>query len=100
MSSVAWRVWLLSATILATHSLAAAEPGTSEPAPAKAAELFQEALRDYDRGDLETAIAKLRQAQAAAPHPTVLYNLAQFLEVAGHRAEAVRCFEQYLTILG
>ena len=100
MNSVAWRRWLPLAALLWSHSLAAAEPDTHGPPPANAAELFQDALRDYDRGDIETAIAKLRQAQAAAPHPTVLYNLAQFLEAAGQHAEAFRCFEQYLTMLG
>lgn len=100
MSSAPLRLCLLAAVVLATHSPAAAEPLAPEASATAAAELFQEALRDYDRGDLETAIAKLKRAQSSAPHPTVLYNLAQFLEAAGHYGEALRSFEQYLTMLG
>jgi tetratricopeptide (TPR) repeat protein len=78
---------------------AVAQPRVDD-AQARAARLFQEALLDYDRGDLETAIQKLEQAQAAAPHPTVLYNLAQFFETAGRTAEACRAFERYLAAVG
>ena len=63
----------------------------------EAARLFEEAMRHYDQGDLAGAIVKLRAAQHAAPHPRVLYNLAQILDTTGRRAEAYRAFEEYLS---
>lgn len=86
--------WCLALTLVAGVSRAADEAAAP---PAAAAQLFEKAMRDYDQGDLAAAIEELRAAQRAAPRPEVLYDLAQILEAAGHRAEAYRTFQEYLT---
>jgi hypothetical protein len=98
MSNALCSCWLLLALLLIPEA-AAAQASGDETAQARAARLFQEALRDYDRGEVASAIAKLEQAQATAPHPTVLYNLAQVLEAAGRNLDARRTFERYLAQL-
>lgn len=96
MTDARFRSALLVTAFCAAPLATSVAAGASASDPTSAAQLFQEALRDYDRGDLAAAIAKLEQAQAAAPRATVLYNLALILEAAGRRADACNRFEQYL----
>jgi tetratricopeptide (TPR) repeat protein len=93
-------MFLAAPNATAADAPAGADLDTKSEAQAAAARLFEEAMRDYDRNDLASAIEKLRAAQLAAPHPRVLFNLAQLLEAVGRRAEAFEHFEAYLTIAG
>jgi hypothetical protein len=104
-NSSLFRVSLVSVLLVAFSARAADSEasGPLEP-PAdpqtNAAKLFEEAMNDYDREDISSAIEKLQKAQLIAPHPKVVYNLAQFLELVGHRADAYRHFQQYLVLAG
>jgi hypothetical protein len=62
----------------------------------QAARLFEEALAAYDRGEMTSAIEKLRAANALAPSARVLYNLAVFEAAAGQPMQAAVYFERYL----
>jgi tetratricopeptide (TPR) repeat protein len=93
-------MFLAAPNATAADAPAGADLDTKSEAQAAAARLFEEAMSDYDRNDLASAIEKLRAAQLAAPHPRVLFNLAQLLEAVGRRAEAFEHFEAYLTIAG
>src|SRR4051812_1741851 len=89
---LAWGALLIT---LMVASFAHAADSDESPA-SRAKRLFAEAMAAYDHGELNDAIAKLREAQSLAANPQVVYNLAQFLDAAGRKAEALAAFEAFL----
>jgi hypothetical protein len=89
---------------LAALALAAAIAATAPPAPRPAraddaaeARFFDElGRRAYARGRYDEALAHFLDAQAAAPNPRTLYNVALTAQLARHEALAYSSFESYL----
>jgi tetratricopeptide (TPR) repeat protein len=84
----------LSCAFGATATLAVAEPSVADKQ--RAAELAAQSAEHYKRGELEVAVALLRQAYALYPQPNLLYNLGRSLEKLGDAKAAVDAYQQYL----
>ena len=57
---------------------------------------FRRAMASIDAGQPREAIALLKKAYEARPHPDVLYNIAQLQAEVGQTRDAIRFFERYL----
>src|SRR5689334_14972253 len=75
--------------------LAATTAHAQEPRD-RAIALFEESQTAYNAGELERAVALLREAHDLFPEPILLYNLGRALEGLGQMAEAADAYEQYL----
>lgn len=56
---------------------------------------FRRAMARIDAGEPLEAIALLKRAYAARPHPDVLYNIAQLYAEVGQTEDAIEYFERY-----
>jgi tetratricopeptide (TPR) repeat protein len=72
-----------------------AEAGQGDRAAAKSA--FERAQQHYSLGEFEAALAHFRAAYQAAPHPDLLFNIAQCHRNLGESARAIFFFERYLS---
>jgi tetratricopeptide (TPR) repeat protein len=84
---------VLLATLLVAPT-ALAEPTAADKQ--RAAELAAQSAEHYKRGELEVAVALLRQAYALYPQPNLLYNLGRSLEKLGDAKGAIDAYAQYL----
>jgi len=75
-----------------------ATPATDKFAKA-AAEAFALAIAADEKGDLDTALGLYTKAQAIAPHPNTVYNIADVYRRQNKLPEAIEAFETYLAIL-
>ena len=82
------------AALVATVATAFGEPTAADKQ--RAAELAAQSAEHYKRGELEIAVALLRQAYALYPQPNLLYNLGRSLEKLGDAKGAIDAYEQYL----
>lgn len=80
--------------LLAVSSVAAADPSAADKR--RAAELAAQSAEHYKRGELEVAVALLRQAYELYPQPNLLYNLGRSLEKLGDAKGAIDAYQQYL----
>jgi len=102
------------ALVLATASLAAAQPSVVGPTPTgaqaqpqpsaeqQARTLTQEGLALYGVGRYDEAIAKFTAAHARLPLPALLFNIAQAYRLKGeaHCADALRYYRRFLREAG
>ena len=84
----------LAAGALACLALGAAAPKAPD---AHAAELFEQAIHEYDRREYDAAATDLRRAYELSPSYPVLYNLALAYAASHHPSAAIAAFERYLT---
>jgi tetratricopeptide (TPR) repeat protein len=85
------------ARIALTFALAASTAHAQEVEPReRALALFEESQAAYNAGELERAVALLREAHEIFPEPILLYNLGRALEGLGQMAEAADAYEEYL----
>ncbi|HEY3802653.1 MAG TPA: hypothetical protein VGL61_08585 [Kofleriaceae bacterium] len=80
--------------LLAVSSVAVAAPSAADKR--RAAELAAQSAEHYKRGELEVAVALLRQAYELYPQPNLLYNLGLSLEKLGDAKGAIDAYQQYL----
>jgi tetratricopeptide (TPR) repeat protein len=67
-------------------------------AKARAADLFQQSVDSYRKGDFRTTIAQLNEAYALDPQPVLLYNLARAYEGVGDGDSAIDAYQRYLAL--
>jgi len=84
----------LAAGALACLALGAAAPKAPD---AHAAELFEQAIHEYDRREYDAAATDLKRAYELSPSYPVLYNLALAYAASHHPSAAIAAFERYLT---
>ena len=75
------------------------ESGAPAVAPnAEARELYEQALRHYDVGQLEEAIAKFKRAYFLSNKPELLFNLAQACRANQDPAQAAHLYRTFLAL--
>ena len=92
---------LLLAVCLATPTLVMAQPNDPKKEKAelaKAAAFFEEGQHLYAKGRYAEAITAYRAAHAIAPHPSALFNIARCFENLADPVQALKYYEQTLTI--
>ena len=92
-------VRIAAAALLVAAAPAHAEPAAKAPTAdkKKAAKAYVDAgLAAEEQGDYDGAIALYRKAHELIPHPVMLFNMAQAHRLAGHRAEALDLYRQYV----
>lgn len=57
---------------------------------------FTEGTREFELGHFDEAIKHYEEAYRHRDDPVLLYNLAQTHRLAGHHAQAIRMYKQYL----
>ncbi len=61
---------------------------------------FKEGVTAFQAGDFSAALAKFREADAAAHAPAITYNIARTLEQLARPQEALLAYERYLAEAG
>jgi hypothetical protein len=97
------RLAVLAIALGISAPVAAAGPARPAPAPTPQAQLQKEADRHFQRGvalfraaSYAEALAEFARAYDIAPHPLVLYNIAECHRELLHYAEAVAAYRQFL----
>jgi len=93
-SLTAWATWSCTASAQEKTT----QPARDTAAKARAAELFQESVDSYRKGDFRTTIALLQEAYALDPQPVLLYNLARAYEGVGDTDSAIDAYTRYLAL--
>jgi len=62
----------------------------------QARKLYEEGMIRYDLRKYEEAITQFEEAYKVSPNPALLYNIAQAHRMAGHNAEAIGFYQNYL----
>lgn len=76
---------------------AAAQPPADEPSPRdRALDLFMQAERAYEEGDVERSLALLVEARTIHPESVLLYNMARAYETLGRPDEALSAYRSFL----
>jgi tetratricopeptide (TPR) repeat protein len=60
------------------------------------ADLFKRAVEAYKKGDFQTTVDLLNQANALDPQPVLVYNLARAHEGLGNTDQAIEAYEKFL----
>jgi tetratricopeptide (TPR) repeat protein len=69
---------------------------TSPPVDQEAVRLYNDGVRDFDRGDYDRAIDHLKASYLRARVPALLYNLGQAFRLKGDCSEALSFYRRYL----
>jgi tetratricopeptide (TPR) repeat protein len=99
-NSARWRgtcTWLLASTLCVSTWCGAAR---AEDAAARAREHYERGYALARSGDFEQAIDEFKQAYAASPNFSVLFNLGQAYGASGRAVEAQRTLQRYLEVGG
>jgi len=85
---------------LLTYALVVALPSSVRATPeddrAIAKQEYTEGTREFELGNFDNAIKHYEEAYRHRDEPVLLYNLAQAHRLAGHHAQALRMYKQYL----
>jgi tetratricopeptide (TPR) repeat protein len=65
---------------------------------ARAADLYQQSIDSYRKGDFKTTIVQLKEAYALDPQPVLVYNLARAYEGVGDTDAAIDAYSHYLEL--
>ena len=90
------RVSMVRSVMLAAAVLTAL-PALAQQSPRERAKaFFVEGRAKYAAGDFAEALDAFRQANALAPHPLMLFNIAQVFEAMEDLPAAIEQYQQYL----
>ena len=87
-------IQLTFALVLMLPAVALAAPGDDDRAIAR--KEYVEGTREFELGHFDEAIKHYEEAYRHRDNPVLLYNLAQAHRLAGHNAQGLRLYKQYL----
>ncbi len=86
--------------VVAWLACLAGAPGAAragDPSRARARQLFEAGMRDYNLGRLQRALKSFEEGYVAKPDPAFLFNVGQCHRMLGNHEQAVYAYQRYLS---